>query len=791
MSNFTISAYDVKVHNNISAINDLSSDKVITNELNPNDGSTISVNGHMYMDGAKYLHVNKIGTSYHETSGTGYDGNNSILIDGNLVVDGTLTGTLSNPHVSGVSAPTSGSEPSTLLGINTGTGEIQSRNLTSLKLKINEGGTNSTTALNGSSIMVSNGSAIVQGAKGTGTQVLHGNASGAPTYSAVLLSSDVTGTLSVANGGTGQTSYTNGQLLIGNSTGGILNKAALTAGSNINITNGPGSITITGSDTFSELTATKGNFGANQTMSSSNALNVRGGSGANFANFYLSGLTHPIFQIMPHSSNNVQLNFDTYYSGSSWHSSNGNSNFSIEKESDEIIFKFDNDIPVGNAVNLKNGFKMHNYGSAVTNGISSNSAQVYATGTAAQSAATVTGTGTTFTVAMIGGYIQYASGAYATIIRVNSTTSMTVDHSQTVAARKYKIYYNGPTMGVTNISAPRMYAGIPTINPIKTTPIQIFGPSSSANSPSACFYPGTAYPSMELFNWTNGDSSVNFDVYYDSGWKSSATSGNSGFILYNTLNQLSIRGGTSTGQGSAITLNTAFTVAANGTTLLPNIIDSSHIVNAIDITKKIKLDTSGIATNTTRTLAVPNANGKLVAITDSSTGASGKVLVALGTDTAGWSTPESAGIQKSIPIYIIKEEKSSGTSAGNSVAGVQDRDITSLSSHNGSDITVNISDVLTIGPGNYHVSGFVTGYGCGAHQAYFHNYTNAVHIWGTTSHASTGNQTCSNFDTLYSSASSCEFKLRHYIQNAVTDGKGKAGSFGGGELYATITFTKL
>lgn len=53
-----------------------------------------------------------------------------------------------------------------------------------------------------------------------------------------------TGTVAVANGGTGQSSYTDGQLLIGNSTGNTLTKATLTAGSGIIITNGSGSITV-------------------------------------------------------------------------------------------------------------------------------------------------------------------------------------------------------------------------------------------------------------------------------------------------------------------------------------------------------------------------------------------------------------------------------------------------------------------------------------------------------------------------------------------------------------------
>ena len=51
-------------------------------------------------------------------------------------------------------------------------------------------------------------------------------------------------TIGVLYGGTGQTSYTNGQLLIGNTTGNTLAKATLTPGSGVDIANGAGSITI-------------------------------------------------------------------------------------------------------------------------------------------------------------------------------------------------------------------------------------------------------------------------------------------------------------------------------------------------------------------------------------------------------------------------------------------------------------------------------------------------------------------------------------------------------------------
>jgi hypothetical protein len=50
--------------------------------------------------------------------------------------------------------------------------------------------------------------------------------------------------LAVADGGTGQGSYTDGELLIGNTTGNTLTKATLTAGTGISVTNGSGAITI-------------------------------------------------------------------------------------------------------------------------------------------------------------------------------------------------------------------------------------------------------------------------------------------------------------------------------------------------------------------------------------------------------------------------------------------------------------------------------------------------------------------------------------------------------------------
>jgi hypothetical protein len=63
------------------------------------------------------------------------------------------------------------------------------------------------------------------------------------------------GVRTVILGGTGQSTYTDGQLLIGNSATGGLTKAALTAGAGITITNGNGSISIAGDTAVGSVTS--------------------------------------------------------------------------------------------------------------------------------------------------------------------------------------------------------------------------------------------------------------------------------------------------------------------------------------------------------------------------------------------------------------------------------------------------------------------------------------------------------------------------------------------------------
>lgn len=89
----------------------------------------------------------------------------------------------------------------------------------------------------------------------TGNVLISGGVTTAPSWGKVALTTHISGTLPVANGGTGQTTYTDGQLLIGITSGNTLTKATLTAGTGISVTNGGGTITI--ASTVSAYAATE------------------------------------------------------------------------------------------------------------------------------------------------------------------------------------------------------------------------------------------------------------------------------------------------------------------------------------------------------------------------------------------------------------------------------------------------------------------------------------------------------------------------------------------------------
>jgi hypothetical protein len=167
-------------------------------------------------------------------------------------------------------------------------------------LPVASGGTASTT-LTANNVILGNGtSAPLFVAPGSNGNVLTSNgttwtsaappASGVSSFSAgttgftpnTATTGAVTlgGTLGVSNGGTGQTTYTNGQLLIGNTTGNTLTKATLTASTGISITNGAGSISIaaTNNGTVTSVggTGTVNGVSLSGTVTSSGNLSLSG-----------------------------------------------------------------------------------------------------------------------------------------------------------------------------------------------------------------------------------------------------------------------------------------------------------------------------------------------------------------------------------------------------------------------------------------------------------------------------------------------------------------------------------
>ena len=110
-------------------------------------------------------------------------------------------------------------------------------------------------AWNGSDFVKVVSNPVVLTSDVTGTLPIANGGTGTTSTTFANLATNVTGTLPETNGGTGESTYSNGQLLIGNASGG-LTKATITAGANITVTNGDGAITIAASDT-SGITAGK------------------------------------------------------------------------------------------------------------------------------------------------------------------------------------------------------------------------------------------------------------------------------------------------------------------------------------------------------------------------------------------------------------------------------------------------------------------------------------------------------------------------------------------------------
>jgi len=182
-------------------------------------------------------------------------GTNSLYLASDVITGGTWNGgTIGTPYggtgltsftsggalyATSTSSLTSGTLPTTSGGTGLATyttGDVIYASATNTLAKLSIGSTGEVLTVSGG---IPAWSAIPSNVSSFQTS-LSGLTPSTATTGAVTLA----GTLGVDSGGTGQTTYTDGQLLIGNSTGNTLAKSTLTAGTGISITNGSGSITV-------------------------------------------------------------------------------------------------------------------------------------------------------------------------------------------------------------------------------------------------------------------------------------------------------------------------------------------------------------------------------------------------------------------------------------------------------------------------------------------------------------------------------------------------------------------
>jgi hypothetical protein len=282
----------------------------------------------LYVDGSSIVPATAatLGVASGGTGASSLTANNVLLGNGTSPLQVVAPGSNGNVLTSNGTTWTSAALPSNVASFSAGTTGFTPNTATTGAVTLGgtlaaaNGGTGQSSYTAGDLLYASGTTALSKLAGvATGNVLLSGGVATAPSWGKVGLTTHVSGTLAIGNGGTGVTGTpSNGQLLIGNGSGYTL--ATITAGTGISVTNGAGSISIaaTNNGTVTSvdvsggttgLTTSGGPITGSGTITLAGTLNVaNGGTGATSLtanNVLLGNGTSALQVVAPGTTGNV------------------------------------------------------------------------------------------------------------------------------------------------------------------------------------------------------------------------------------------------------------------------------------------------------------------------------------------------------------------------------------------------------------------------------------------------------------------------------------------------------
>lgn len=146
-------------------------------------------------------------------------------------------------------------------------------------------------------------------------------------------------------------------------------------------------------------------------------------------------------------------------------------------------------------------------------------------------------------------------------------------------------------------------------------------------------------------------------------------------------------------------------------------------------------------------------------------------------------------------VFIIQDQKASGTSGGTSLAGFNTRVLNTVVKNTISGASL-ATNTITLLAGTYRVFACAFAYAAGPHQLFLYNSSDSTTVLNGSSvyegGAGAGYQIPSIIPGLeFTIASTKNFILRHWIRDAVADGLGAGVTSGVIEVFAQISIQKI